>query len=105
MNQDQQAPQAPQMPMSPMPTPEHKIGPIVGVVIIIVLLVLAALYFWSAKLNKTDQYVVPEQTATQTPAVRNETVVPEIPTRTDAEVQADTSLGLDELNDLDKLDF
>lgn len=113
MDQNNIPPQAPApaAPVYPLPTPQHKIGPIIGIVIIVVLLVLAALYFWSQKFSKSnnyDQTPVTQNQTEQTVPVRNDTAEPAnsgAPT-TPAEVEADSSLGLDALDSIDsKLDF
>lgn len=104
----------PPVSSSPLPTPSehHKIGPIVGVVIIIILLILAALYFWSQKLNvnsnlsnETNSTYSQSSTPNSDAAAQVSAEKAVVPTKTAEEAKVDTELGLDGLDDLNDLNF
>lgn len=104
-----------QTPPQMIPPHDRKIGPVVGAVIILILLVLAALYFWSIKLNSKSDVTVPVTSETQTDStnmkmVDGATMSSETTTTTPAptaqETNIDKDLGLDGLNDVGtKTDF
>lgn len=106
-----------QTPPQMMPSHDRKIGPIVGAVIIIILLVLAALYFWSIKLNSKAEIPAVQTTQTDGSAMKmddgtimtndNQTsITTPTPAPTPAEAKIDMDLGLDGLNDINtKTDF
>ncbi len=102
-----------QTPPQMMPSHDRKIGPIVGAVIIIILLVLAALYFWSIKLNSNAEIPTIQTAQTDGSAMKmdesanmaNEAQAT-APAPTPAEAKIDKDLGLDGLNDIStKTDF
>ena len=101
-----------QTPPQMMPPHDRKIGPVVGAVIILILLVLAALYFWSIKLNSKNETTspmtseIPMEGAKMNDGATVNNDVTATPAPSTEEVKIDKDLGLDGLNDIGtKTDF